>query len=564
MAPGRGRDDRGLTLPIVALLMATMIVMVATAVDLGRQRSDRRLAQSGADSVALDMIRIVEGRSLATVLADPETAASLSESADRNGFSNNVGFVVDTHEPRITNVEWGELGDDEDGGAFVELNPNSGVDTDGDGTFDVDEVPTAVRITAERTTDYFFQPGEKGVTRLAVATEDKRASFQLGTRLASVSTADAALLNRVLGDILTNVDPPPDLDLTVADYQGLIGATVALDELAAALGFGSPDELAAADVGAEDFYVAAAQVMSNNGNTAAANVFNEAAAQADSSTTIDMGDVFDFEQGGPEDQANASIDAFSLLTGSAYAIDGTSTVNVPGAVLTIPNVGSTSLAFDVTERPRVITGRVGTSGSTRQAAATIQVALNPTVVAGLTISGTVSLRVELAGGTGTLADIDCGRPGIRVSLAPRPVHSISTIDLDVRATIPLLGSRQVADVTGTGTDVTTQGTSNGAEFDYQSEFLPTVGTGTMVPANPTALGIAGASNVTTGNVTLLGIPAGPAAGAIVAATNTLLNPILTQLDTFVVNQLSTQLGLNVGGADIGAVDMTCRSVKLVG
>jgi uncharacterized membrane protein len=44
----------------------------------------------------------------------------------------------------------------------------------------------------------------------------------------------------------------------------------------------------------------------------------------------------------------------------------------------------------------------------------------------------------------------------------------------------------------------------------------------------------------------------------------LLNPLLPLVDAFVVNQLSTQLGLNVGGADIGALDMSCRSVKLVG
>jgi len=559
MAPGRARDERGLTLPIVALLMATLILMVATAVDLGRLRADRRLAQSGADAVALDMIRIVQGRSFSVVLADPDTASALSESADRNGFSNNVGFVVDTHLPRITNVEWGELGDADDGAAFVELNPSSGVDTDGDGTFDVDEVPTAVRITAQRTTDYFFQPGENGVTRLAVATEDKRATFQLGTRLVSVSTADAALLNTVLGGALGNT-----LTLSALDYQGLVGANLNLGELAGQLGFGSPDELADATVGAQDFYLAAAQVMSNQGNTAAAGAFNQAAATVDSSSTVDMGDVFDFEQGGPEDQTNASVDAFSVLTGSAYAINGTSTLTVPSLGVTIPNVGSTSLALDVTERARIISGRMGMSGATRQASATIQVALNPTVVAGLTNTGTMSLRVELAGGTGTLADIDCGRPGIRVALAPRPVRSTSTIDLDVSAAIPFAGNVQVADVTGTAADVTTQGSSNGAEFDYTTEFLPTVGTGTMVASNPTALGIANGSNVATGSVNLLGVPLGPTAGAIVAATNTLLNPILTDLDAFVVNQLSTQLGLNVGGADIGAVDMTCRSVKLVG
>ena len=85
MSASRWRDERGLTLPIVALLIGTMVLMVSFAVDLGRQRADRRLAQAGADVVALDMIRIVEGRTLDQVLADPGTVTALSDSAARNG-----------------------------------------------------------------------------------------------------------------------------------------------------------------------------------------------------------------------------------------------------------------------------------------------------------------------------------------------------------------------------------------------------------------------------------------------------------------------------------------------
>ncbi|MEQ1787780.1 MAG: pilus assembly protein TadG-related protein, partial [Acidimicrobiales bacterium] len=111
----RARRDRGAVLPLVALLMPMLVVVTAIAVDLGRQRSDRRLAQAGADVVALDMIRIVEGRTLDEILADPGTAVALSDSAARNGFTNAVGFVVNTLDPHISNLEWGVIpGDDED------------------------------------------------------------------------------------------------------------------------------------------------------------------------------------------------------------------------------------------------------------------------------------------------------------------------------------------------------------------------------------------------------------------------------------------------------------------
>ena len=116
--------DRGAVIPLVALLLPVLLVMVAMAVDLGRQRSDRRLAQAGADVVALDMIRIVEGRTLDQVLSDPATSTALTDSADRNGFTNAVGYVVDLLQPHISNIEWGVIpSDDQDASGFVALDP---------------------------------------------------------------------------------------------------------------------------------------------------------------------------------------------------------------------------------------------------------------------------------------------------------------------------------------------------------------------------------------------------------------------------------------------------------
>jgi uncharacterized membrane protein len=549
MSARRARDDRGLTIPIVALLLPILVVMVGMAVDLGRQRSDRRLAQAGADVVALDMIRIVEGRTLSEITADPATATALSESAQRNGFDNAVGYVTNVLEPHISNLEWGVIpGDDEDASAFVELDPLDPADAD--------EVPSAVRITAQRTTDYFFQRGRGNVTRVAVATEDKVASFQLGTRLVSVDTASAALLNAVLGNALGGV-----LNVSVLDYEGLVGTTINLGALSGQLGFGSPEELADATVSAEDFYLAAAQVLADQGDTAAASVFDQAAAVVDSNATLTMGSILAIEQGGEQAAANGSIDAYSILQGSAYAINGSSTLSVPSLSVTIPNVTSTAMTLSVTQPPQVGCCRVGATATTSQATLGLTMNVNVALTPALRIVGTLPVQVVLAGGQGTLSDIDCGQPGISVALAPRPVHTTQTLSLSIRT---LLGI-EVARADGTAVDVTTQGTSNGASFLYSSEFLPDVGTGTMVPANSTSLGIANAANVTSGNITVLGVlPLGTTVGTIVTALNNLLNPMLTQLDSIVVNQLNSQLGLNVGGADIGAIDMSCRSVKLVG
>ncbi len=544
----RGTKERGATIPLVALLLPMLVLMTAFAVDLGRQRSDRRLAQAGADVVALDMMRVVEGRAFDDLRTDPATSDALSRSAQRNGFENAVGFIVDPHLPRVTNLEWGEIpGDDEDGSAFVPLDPLDAADGP--------RVPTAVRITTERTTDYFFQPGERGVTRQAIATEDSSGSFQLGTRLASVSTADAALLNSVLGPALRGV-----ATLDVLDYQGLLGAEVHLGRLAAELGFASPDELADASVDARRFYQAAATVMQNQGDTAAASAFNRLSATADSSATLAMGNVLQVEQGGSDAVAGGSVNAFSLVQGSAYAINGTSTLSVPSLGLAVPGIGVSSMALDVTERPRIVSGREGVSGSTRQAGTTLTLELlDQPLAPGFRVSGLLTLQLQLAGGTGRLSDVDCGRPGIVVALSPRPVTTTETLDLTVR----LLGV-PVARITGQGANVTTQGTANGASFLYTSEFLPDVGAGDMVPSNTTSLGLAGASNVTAGNVESIGPGPGIPLSALAGLLNTLLNPVLNVVDNQVITRLDRQLGLNIGGADIGAIDMRCRSIKLVG
>lgn len=555
MSARRWRDERGLTLPLVALALPVLIIMVGMAVDLGRQRSDRRLAQAGADVVALDMMRIVRGRTVLQVVNDPDTAVALSESAQRNGFSNAVGFVVDAHDPHIENIEWGTVINDS---TFVRLDPfDANADGDGNGVKDPNEVPTAVLVRAERTTDYFFRPGENGVSRRAIATQDKVASFEIGTRLASVSSSDAALLNRILGGALGG-------PITILDYNGLVGVDMDLDALAAELGFGSPDELANASVNAQDFYEASAEVMSNSGNTAAANAFGAAAATVNSGTTIDMGTLMDMEQGGGDDAANSSVNAFGLLIGSAYAINGTNTLSVPSLAVTIPGVTSTSMNLKVTEKPLLVDGREGATGSTRQAQMVLNLAIPSTTVGLLRISGTATLTIDIAGGTGILYIIDCGLPGIAVSLTPKPVVTSMSLNLQVRQTLPIVGNVPVANVSGTTASISAVGTANPVAFDYPSEFRPDVGTGPMVQSNPTSLGIAGASNVTPARVTVLGVPGGPTAAAVTSTTNTLLNPILTRVDSVVVNNLSRQLGLNIGGADIGARDMSCNSIKLIG
>ncbi len=542
VAPAHHRD-RGATVPIVALLLPVLILMVAFAVDLGIQRSNRRTMQARADIVALDMVRLTDGRTEAAILADPDYLLLLNGSATRNEVPVSA-----------LTVDFGTW----NGTAFTPTGPS--------------DVPGAVQVVARQEQDYFFQPGSGTVTRTAVATVNEIAGFQIGSRLLAIDSTQSALLNSLFSQTIGG-----SLNLSAVSYQGLLGANISLAQLAAQLGFGSPDELADATVSANDFYLAAAQVMENQGNTAAATALQAIAAQTTTSTTLDVGDLMQVEQGGEEAAANASVDLFSLITGSIFAIDGTSTLSIPGLTVAVPGAAST-ITLNVTERPRIKFGRVGASVTTQQASIGINTVLTNftgitlPLIGGLRISGTIPMNISVAGATGTLTAIDCLRPGIDVGLTPNPISITAGVDLDIAAVVDLLGPLppppallQIAEANiAFTTPIAATGTSTGASFLYTSEFLPSVGIGTMKPANTTSFTLPGPLTLTPGtSVRSLGVISVPLPALTTALNDSIINPISTALTALVANQLNDLLGLNIGGADIGALDMKCNGARLV-
>ena len=61
------RGERGAIIPMVAMLLVVLIPSTALAVDLGMQRVVRRDMQAMADVVALDLVRLVDGRTAAQI-----------------------------------------------------------------------------------------------------------------------------------------------------------------------------------------------------------------------------------------------------------------------------------------------------------------------------------------------------------------------------------------------------------------------------------------------------------------------------------------------------------------
>ena len=533
------RRDRGATLPIVAILLPVLLVMTAFAVDLGRQRSSRRTMQARADIIALDMVRIIEGRDVSTIVgADAAaTEAALVASAARN----------EVERAKITSVEWGLF----DAAATPQFTPLSL------------GFPNAVRITTAEDTDYFFQPGSGSVTRSAVATTDAVATGQIGSGLVTVDSRGSVTLDAVLRRAF---GINSGVGLGLLNYNGLAGATVGLNQLAAALGAGSPSELASSQVTARDLMLASADVLEDQGDVAAAQVMRWYGTNMSGSSTVDMGQLLQFEQGGPDAAAGAGIDAFGLLTGTAYAINGTNTISVPSVTTNIAGITSTSMALDVIQGPIQWHGAVGApSKPTQQVGLNLTAQVNlPLSVIGLSgarLTGSIPVHVGVAGAIGTILDIDCSsNPGITLGAEGRPVTVQASLDLDVGATV-LFVAQTVATLNTTA--VFSPGVAgSAAQFDYPTDFMPEIGSGGMVHGPGVTIGLSQALTVTGTQVTPLGIvPLN--LGALSAAINTALKPVLDQLAAYSVT-IAAQLGVDIGGSDLAAVDMSCGHVKLVG
>lgn len=578
-------EDRGATLPFVALILPVLIIMTAFAVDLGRQRSDRRTAQAAADVVAIDMVRIIEDRSVADIYFDPATQDSLTASAARNGLTNATLSPATTG-PRITAIEWGTISAVT--GDFTPLDPfDPGQET---------IVPDAVRITAADVTDYLFQPGSGDVERTAVAqaSDRKEAYFQVGSFLAGVNPAS----NTVIGGILSQVVPGAD----VLSYNGLVGADLTLGQLEAGLEAVSPGAGLDTPISYRDLVLASATALqAEGGNTAAVNLLNGMLATASTVEEVTLGDLIGLQAAGGTPAATATYDVLGLLTGGAFLIDGEHAVSIPATTVNIVGLGDVDMSLEVIERPQIGGPNEGARASTGQFDLTLDTDLGlstsnvtvnvctlgqtglgllGTLIGGTlswltcvltgTLNQTVSLEVvydgeialRAAGADAVLQSIDCESTPPRITVAPEPIplELLSDIELTVRARVGTSAPFDIATIQTNAGAVTT-GVAGPQTFLDPTEFGPPP---RRVGANP--LGLAGLLNVTPGQIDLLEVPLAPLVNPLALPLTNAVNALLAQVDAQLLQTVANGIGLSLGGADLTALSMECelQRPRLVG
>lgn len=379
---------------MVAIALPVLIIMTAFAVDLGSQRALRRQLQADVDVVSLDLVRLADGRTVTEIEADPDYVGYVNQSLTNNG----VDPVVTVGE-LASMVTWGTWEDGADP-AFQPSPP--------------DGVPNAVEVVLAGSQDYRFAPGSGDVTRRAVATQDGLAVFSVGSRLASLSTEDSALLNPLLAALF---DPPEVLPtgiravpftpgaaaaavsaaaavpaqeeaptggvaIDALSYQGLANADVVLNDL---LGFAfadvaavnadvaSPADVLLTDIALLTLVEASADALAASGAgaevDAAVDFLLQLALTVDPDLTVNLGQLLGLDLSRPGAVLDARVNLLDLLFAGAQLANETNLLDVglslpPGLFDSIPGLAGVvdpdlTLALTVVEAPQIGVGRPG-------------------------------------------------------------------------------------------------------------------------------------------------------------------------------------------------------------
>lgn len=633
----RTRDETGAVVPFIAILMVVIIGIAMLAVDLGMQRVARQDMQRLADAVALDLSRLIDGRTASQIQAGDGSRSSLAAAKAASVARNSDTILGRDTEVVVDLIEL-------DGGGAPKRRSDGGIDVATGST-----VPGAVMVRAVTTVDFSFAPGSGsagnggdgggeggGTTRppgvdcpgpgCAFGVPRSNACFRLGSMAAGIDLAQSNLLNAVMPRLLNN----STFSATLVGYQGLAGSTVTLANLAAVsdLSVGSPDELLKlGGLTLGRFYAALATALqANGGSTASVTLLQTLSTKANLTSTLAIRDVLNIETARTAALA-AQFDVLSLVVGAAYAVNGTNTLSVPGLSTQVPGLTSLTSSLLVGAHPRLACGEVGHaqaqtgqvdlkfSGNLSDVTSNVSgltTALGPlgavsggplTSITQGVLSGALTAKTYtesellLAKATGSLTNIVCGAAtattnaeGINVDVTASAVSLVSTSEsvritgnLDLKITTLLGASVKIAtvtvDLTKSATASTSQPTSaSNLAFRHPTDDYSTpktYGSG-IVLNNLTAPTVTGTDKVrvtfnpgygTTGDVNVASV------NGLSAVLNTLFASATTSTNTNVVSpvntqitpQLSKQVGVRVGGADLYAVPRpSCTDPALAG
>jgi uncharacterized membrane protein len=524
--------------------MVILVGSTALAVDIGQLTNSNRTLQTAADVIALDTAREITGTQTAAQVAAAVASTGIASAARNKLLQTQLTVEVGTFTTTFTS--------------------QATVIADGVvQTVTSTAVPNATRVTAKDTVKFAFRTGSGATSRSAVATKPQPgAGFSVGSFLAGVtpSAAQNTVLNQVLGD---------SFNARLVSYNGLAAANVTLGSLAVAAGFGSPTQLLSSTISARNFMLAAAQALNDGSHAAEVTVLNNMAADVSASTMIDVGKTMKVFTGGDSAAAGASVNVLKMLTAMAMVVDGTHAVSLPQAQVNIPNIGTVDVSLDLIEAAHSGWGQVGIvvpmDAPTQQVSATVTPHLTISTSNNVTCSlqSIVSLLTCLLSPVLKL-DIDFNSPiSLTAASAQAQLTAINCGTSPKQITLqPTLGALNL----NTAVDITVKGTlagvnlgnvlsihASGGAKTVSNPGPTTINEGATVSVGSTPLGVAGLTNLTTTDVTVLNLGLGSILTPLISPLLGVVNTALGSLDTTLLSPLLKQLGVQIGGADLSAI-----------
>ncbi len=458
-------------------------------------------------------------------------------------------------------------------------------------------VPTAVganavRVTTHGSVKYAFAPGYGTSSRSAIATRTSAAGFSVGSFLANIPAGGNDLLHTIFGSAF---------NLSLLSYDGLANANVTLGAIAAQLHM-TPSALVSSDVNMRSFFIASLAAVDPS-NTAAVAILNLLKDNVPAGQMINLGRAIKIETGGESAAATAQLNLLQMLTANALVADGTHTLVIPEANLTLPaNIGDVKVTLQVTEPAKTVFGPVGTFAQTAQVKATVEPTIristgtgsvnvcslsgilgnllgslftipllqlplcllgigNVPRIVSLDLTANIPISVEAVGAKATLTSVTCGSPkGMALQPLLQPATLTSSVNLQLAGSLLGASLGNLLQVTGS-LNVPISGPAplrNYTETDFGKKDTvgaTTLGLGTTNPLN---LSLSVLGNSATSAVL------NPLGTLTAGVLNGLVNPALQQVSTALLEPLNHLLGLNLFGADLTPLNVDCSGVRLAG
>ncbi|AOZ08450.1 TadG family pilus assembly protein [Cupriavidus malaysiensis] len=572
--------QRGAVSVLAVLLIATIAMAALVSIDLGNVFYRQRQLQSMVDLAALSAAQqLKQAGTDATQRA--AAFASAKAVAGSNGYPSQSG--ADCSLPTSGSPDGMKVCIGVWDPAYTSANDTASHFTS---TYDNTKVsPNAARVTATQTVPVLFViPGSasRQLRAQAVAVgSPPSASFSIGSGLLSINDPNgAANANSLLGLLLGRT-----VNLSVADWNGLVNAKVSLAQLQLKLGAGSIQELLNTSLSIQDFY---ALVLGAAGQDSLVSVLlggvktvGVNAAQA----TVSLGQLLDLGVLAPTQSAaaNVGLNVSTLLTLAAQVANGGSALAVPNLSVPLPGA-SIGLNLYVIQPPVSAAGPVWLQGTSPEQWATT--AHTAQVGLGLRVSVGADLLLN-ALGLGALSDV---------------LNALGGVRLDIPLYVEVAGATAAL----TGIQCTTDRASRQATFSIKTS----VAKACLGRTDGTAGCASG--GVSLVNLAIISVSAAPATSQVGASNtfsrtlpingtthvssqqlvsgllddvlsnlqlqvninllffklsvplylNVLLQPIAPLLDSLLATLLNL-LGIQVGTADVWLNDISCKNSDLV-